>query len=194
MNFSAGHIYHVYNRGNDKQIIFPQERNYIYFLQKVRKYINPHCDILAWALMPNHFHFMIHANERTELPSVKTLSMNALSEGFRLMLSSYSKGVNKQEGRTGNLMTQNTHAKCVFEPECGVNYVGACFTYIHQNPVRAGIVDDMEKWDYSSYKDYAGLRNGGLCNKELAAVFMDKVTLHTDAFMKISEDGLKNIW
>ena len=42
-----------------------------------------------------------------------------------------------------------------------------CFFYIHQNPLNAGLVDKIEDWPYSSFLDYAGLRNGSLCNKEL---------------------------
>src|SRR4051794_32753040 len=100
MDFVAEHIYHIYNRGNNKQTIFFSERNYIYFLQKVRKYIIPHCDIMAYVLMPNHFHFLIHADERTtkqltHLP----ITRNVLSEAIRLLLSAYTKGINKQEER-----------------------------------------------------------------------------------------------
>lgn len=65
MHFNAGEIYHVYNRGNNRQTIFFNDKNYLYFLGKVKKYLYPNCDILAWCLMPNHFHFLIHANERS---------------------------------------------------------------------------------------------------------------------------------
>jgi hypothetical protein len=46
-----------------------------------------------------------------------------------------------------------------------------CFHYIHQNPLVAGMVSKIEDWKYSSFKDYAVLRNGTLCNKELAKKF-----------------------
>jgi putative transposase len=195
MDFVANNVYHIYNRGNNHQTIFLKERNYIYFLEKVRKYISPQCDILAWVLMPNHFHFLIHANEATTQMIGTTIKRSALSEGFRLLLSSYSKGINKQEGFSGNLIKQNTRSKCVYNTvEDTVNYTGTCFTYIHQNPVRAGLVNEMDKWEYSSYKDYARLRNGDLCNLELAARLMDNSILHTKATRIIGEDGLKNIW
>ena len=47
-------------------------------------------------------------------------------------------------------------------------YDKICFHYIHQNPMKANLVKKMEDWDYSSFKDYCGLRNGTLSNKELA--------------------------
>ena len=62
MNFAEGHIYHVYNRGNNSQTLFFNHENYLFFLEKIRKHILPHADILAWCLMPNHFHLMISVN------------------------------------------------------------------------------------------------------------------------------------
>lgn len=195
MDFVANNIYHIYNRGNNHQTIFPQERNYHYFLDKVRKSISPHCDILAWVLMPNHFHFLIHANDTTTEMVGTTVRRSALSEGFRHVLSSYSKGINKQEGYSGNLIKQNTRSKCVYDATDGaINYADTCFTYIHQNPVRAGIVEKIEQWEYSSYKDYAGLRNGTLCNRQLAETLIDSAALHTSANSILGEEKIKNIW
>ncbi len=62
MDFAAGHIYHVFNRGNNSQMVFFNRENYLFFLEKIRKYIMPYADILAWCLMPNHFHLMISVN------------------------------------------------------------------------------------------------------------------------------------
>ena len=59
MNFAEGNIYHVYNRGNNSQTLFFNHENYMFFLEKIRTHIFPHADILAWCLMPNHFHLMI---------------------------------------------------------------------------------------------------------------------------------------
>ncbi|MEO5675152.1 MAG: hypothetical protein ABIQ74_10955 [Chitinophagales bacterium] len=49
MHFEAGKIYHVYNRGNNKQPIFFSEENYLFFLKKVDQYLKPSADIL-WLL------------------------------------------------------------------------------------------------------------------------------------------------
>ena len=48
-----------------------------------------------------------------------------------------------------------------------------CFHYIHQNPLMAKLVSRLEDWDYSSFKDYAGLRDGKLCRKDLANTYCD---------------------
>ncbi len=197
MDFIKENIYHIYNRGNNKQSIFFTEGNYIYFLQKVRKYIIPHCDILAYALMPNHFHFLIHADERTEkqLTDLK-MNRNVLSEGIRLLLSAYTKGINKQQERTGNLIQQNTKSKCVTEVSNmnGQGYATTCFHYIHQNPLMAGFVNKIEDWHYSSYRDYAGLRKGTLCNQQLAKELLGIQIDDVKQKRIFSDESLKNIW
>ena len=43
-------------------------------------------------------------------------------------------------------------------------YLKACFNYIHQNPVKAGLVKNAEDWEFSSFRDYLGFRNGNLVN------------------------------
>jgi putative transposase len=165
-------LYHIYNRGNNKQTIFFKRDNYLYFLNKVKKYISPNCDILAWCLMPNHFHFLIHANTNTlKLVKETPLKINSFTEGLRLLLSSYTQGINVQLDRTGNLFQQKTKSKCVFEGD--ENYGHTTFQYIHQNPFKANLVTKMEDWEFSSFADYAGLRNGTLCNMELAATLLD---------------------
>ena len=65
MNLIPGQFYHVYNRGNNKQLIFFNDNNYLYFLQKIREQLLPVADILAWCLMPNHFHILIQANDES---------------------------------------------------------------------------------------------------------------------------------
>lgn len=132
--------------------------------------------------MPNHFHFLIHANTDTEKIIKETpLKINALTEGIRLLLSSYTQGINKQNNSTGNLFQQKTKFKCVSEGD--INYGYTVFNYTHQNPLRANLVTQLEDWEFSSFADYAGLRNGKLCNIEMATQLFD---LNKDSFLKDS--------
>ena len=84
MEFFENELYHIYNRGNNKQRIFFKPENYLYFLKKVRTYIHPNCDILAYCLMPNHFHFLVNSDKRTiATKPVAGKERNVLSEGIR---------------------------------------------------------------------------------------------------------------
>jgi putative transposase len=74
-----------------------------------------------------------------------------ISNGFRLLQSSYTKGINKQMNRTGNLFHQKTKSRLV----SGIDDAITTFHYIHQNPVVANLVAKSEEWDYSSFPDYA---------------------------------------
>lgn len=64
MYFEKDFLYHVYNRSNDK--VFYTRENYLFFLRKVNALLKPNCEILAWCLMPNQFHFLILATSKSE--------------------------------------------------------------------------------------------------------------------------------
>ena len=72
---------------------------------------------------------------------------------------------------TGSLFQQQTQAKNLADGD--QHYAGICFCYIHQNPLRAGLVSDLTDWQWSSFLDYAGLRVGTLCDQPAAADMLD---------------------
>lgn len=76
MDFTDAHIYHVYNRGNNSQTVFFNRENYLFFLEKLRVHIRPYVDVLAWCLMPNHFHWMIAVN-RVEIEISEPMNLSA---------------------------------------------------------------------------------------------------------------------
>lgn len=195
MQFEASNIYHIYNRGNNKQQIFFSRDNYLYFLNKVHKYIYPCCDILAWCLMTNHFHFLIHANEETVTIIKKTpIKINRLTEGFRLLLSSYAQGINKQQKSTGNLFQQKTKFKNVSSGDGNGGLTA--FNYVHRNPFAAGLVKNLEDWEFSSFVDYAGLRNGKLCNINLAKQLFEitqRDIFISNSYKEIPEEFIQKI-
>ena len=194
MEFYKNELYHIYNRGNRKQIIFFRRENYLYFLEKVKRYLLPHCDLLAYSLMPNHFHFLIYSDQRTiSTKLIGGKEKNLLSEGIKNLLSSYTQGINKQNNSTGSLFQQNTKAKAIVKG--GANYDLTCFHYIHQNPVMAKLVKRMEDWPYSSFSDYCGLRSETFCNKELATRLLDlnMKSFYEDSYKMLGLDEVKNI-
>ena len=194
MQLSEGYIYHIYNRGNNKQPVFFSDENYIYFLKGIRKTVAQCSNILCWCLMPNHFHFLIHANASSVI-QIKDGSFprQQFSQSIKQLLSSYTKAINKQQGFTGSIFQQKTKSVCVIDNY--KFYGGTAFHYIHQNPIKAGLVKKMEDWNYSSFKDYVGLRGGKLCDKQLAfqLLDLDSKTLYQDSYEVINNEVLKKI-
>jgi putative transposase len=164
MNFPEPGLYHVYNRGNNKQPIFFENADYLHFVSLCKKHIAYRCQIIAWCLMPNHFHFMIKVNYES-LEPVKWGGnvMPSISNGFQLLQSNYSKRINHKENRTGSLFQQKTKSK-LLETK---SYALTAFWYLHQNPVKATLAINLLEWEYTSYKEYCGLRSESLSQVDL---------------------------
>jgi len=64
----SGAIYHLFNRGNNKENIFIETKNYYYFLERFKKYILPIADVYSYCLLKNHFHLLLRIKDRPELP------------------------------------------------------------------------------------------------------------------------------
>lgn len=196
MFFEEGHLYHVFNQGNKRQPIFFSRENYLYFLEKVREYIVPHVYVIAWCLMPNHFHLLVYVHDvdfsidSRSWRSNSQLDKRTLNQSIGLALRSYTRAVNNQRVLTGSLFRQKTKAIDLIKPigitpsfyntdsgtlihvdNPGKEYPQLCFNYIHENPVRANLVDSPDEWEFSSALDYAGKRKGTLINSRIAQDF-----------------------
>ncbi len=198
MKFEKGYIYHIYNQGNNREKIFLNKENYLFFLKKIKTYITSYSDILAWCLMPNHFHLMVLVHEVSlpvsrlgvSLRHTESESHRTLNESIGIMLMGYTKAFNKQYNRTGKLFREATKAECINCPN-GITpsfyktvygtkinsqlqgYPQVCFKYIHDNPVNAGLVKKAEDWEFSSSQDYLGIRKGTLLNKKVAKQYIE---------------------
>ncbi|MEG4851052.1 transposase [Microcoleus sp. B5-D4] len=145
--FQAGNYYHVYNRGNNRQLIFFERENYIDFLRQLRNHLIIHgVDIIAYCLMPNHYHLLVY---------LQTDDFSKLMQSFTL---SYAKAINKRYQRVGSLFQGRFQAIHVD----GEDYLLHLTRYIHLNPVCANIVEKAEDWEFSSYQEYIDLRQGSL--------------------------------
>ncbi|WP_346238162.1 transposase [Niabella insulamsoli] len=177
MNFAPGCPYHIYNQGNNREVIFRSNEDFLMFLTLVRKLIKPQCEILAWCLMNHHFHFLIYTTDNG-CGKIKQggIEIDRLTNGIRKLLSGYARIYNKKYLRTGSLFRQKTKAKNLLQELPASNssssrsdYLYNCFTNIHDNPLKAGLVKHPSEWAFSSFRDYAAIRKGSLCNKNLAA-------------------------
>ena len=187
MDLEPGNIYLVYNQGNNRQKIFFRKENYHFFLKKIENHICPLADLLAWCLMPNHFHLIIALSDRLTLSHPVTQDHPVtLNSSIAVMLRSYTRAINIQENRSGSLFKETTKAirmgsieseKLKCENRKKINqetiqnsdeeYLFTCFRYIHQNPVKARLAKNATEWEFSSARDFASLRDGNLINWEL---------------------------
>ncbi len=78
--FVPGTYYHLYNRGNNRQRIFFEAENCLYFLQGIKKYLQPVISLIAYCLMPTHYHLLVRIRDQTQTPEAPI--MRRTSEVF----------------------------------------------------------------------------------------------------------------
>lgn len=165
-------FYHVYNRGVEKRNIFLNRDDYLAFLHLLKTYLLPpqsvgqgealprnrrkkfhdKIDLIAYCLMPNHYHLLLRQ---------KTIS--GLTEFIRSLSTSYSMYFNKKYQRVGSLFQGVFKATDIREE----NYLLWVSRYIHRNP------HNFQTHSYSSYDDYLGKRKTGWLNTNLLLEFFE---------------------
>ncbi|KAA3609628.1 MAG: transposase [Calditrichaeota bacterium] len=158
--FEKGKIYHVFNRGCNRGLIFFSNENYLYLLRKVKStYERYGVGVLAYCLMPNHYHFLL--KQKTDRP---------LSDWIKTLFNGYVQAVNKQQKRTGTLFEGRAQHVLVDNNAYFVHLA----RYIHLNPVKAKLVKNPADWQYSNYLEWIEKRNGTLVNREFIRSYFEK--------------------
>lgn len=139
---SSGSYFHIYNRGVNRNTIFFEEENYRFFIQRMSDYSMPELDIIAYCLMPNHFHLIVHQH-----------TPEAVSHFMGRLCKSYVHAVNKRYNRTGHMF----EGKYKMKEIDSVEYLLHLSRYIHLNPVRAQLVKEAKEWGFSSYHSFEDL-------------------------------------
>ena len=137
-----GAVHHVIVRGLDRQDIFLADTDRADFLARLEAALSDvGCRCYAWALLGNHFHLLIRTGGRP------------LSDLMRKVLSGYAISFNRRHKRHGYLF-QNRYKSILCQEE---EYLLELVRYIHLNPLRAGIVKDMDKLDRYPWSGHAVL-------------------------------------
>jgi REP element-mobilizing transposase RayT len=175
--FVPNTYYHIYNRGNNREKIFFEQANYLYFLRGLKKYIQPIATINTYCLMPTHYHLVlkveevqtpeISPEESQVLDSTKQISgvlsrLTPLSRAMKNFLISYTKGINLRYSRIGTLFQGAFKSKAVET----YSYLMNLCVYIHANPVKDGLVEEIRDWPYSNYLEWIGERSGTLVDRK----------------------------
>ena len=92
--------YHIYNRGNNRERIFFEPDNYLFFLKKIKEYLVPVADVLVYCLMPTHYHIVARVKQTSEILKISEVSempdVSAMVSNAMMKLSvSYTKAINK---------------------------------------------------------------------------------------------------
>lgn len=181
-NFVEDCIYHVYNRTNNKELLFKTDENRLFFLRQYAKYLEPYLDTFCWTLLPNHFHFLIRVKnnediknylktvpiEKLKPPEKKYLENDVTTElliefEWKRFLTSYSMAFNKQHQRNGNLF-HRPFKRVLVNKE---SYFTQTIIYIHANAFKHGVCKDFKKYIWSSWKSITSYGPTKLCRQEV---------------------------
>lgn len=134
---SSSGIYHVISRGNGKQYVFHDDQDFSVFKNYLRSALNVYgLRILSYCLMGNHLHLLVHTEDIGELSGTMHFS-----------LGKYAGYYNAKYERVGSLFASRFKSIPVIAGE----YFFCVVKYIHNNPVKAGLVGGMADYRWSSY-------------------------------------------
>jgi len=151
-DFIEENYYHIYNRGCNRENIFRSDENYLFLILKLKEYsVELNVSVIAYCLMPNHYHFLVKQNGNIK---AGLLPQN--------IFNGYTKAFNKLFGRSGTLFEGPYKSIHVDKTE----YVVHLCRYIHRNPFDAKIVTNIEDWKFSNYLECVGKRKGVIFEQE----------------------------
>lgn len=171
--YGAGGYYHIYNRGVEKRTIFEDESDYKTFIGYLKLYLSPpnlqglalkdesgknippshtprnfntEIELIAYCLMPNHFHFFIRQN-----------TDRGMAEFMQSVVQKYVMYFNKKYKRVGTLF-QGRYKTVHITNDSQFTYITK---YIHRNPINilpsGPGPEGLREYKYSSYGNYLGL-------------------------------------
>ena len=175
--FVKGQHFHIYNRSVANLMLFKNDDDYLYFLNKIKpNIIKYQASVFAYCLMPNHFHFLLRQNGDKPVYQI-----------FNDLNNSYVQYFNKKYSRRGHVYQGSLQHKKVRKER----YLIALCQYIHYKPKEAGLVNNISEWKYSNYLEWIGQRKESLFNDELLKTFFVGCELYRQR-IKEYEIFLKN--
>ncbi len=141
--FFDGAVYHVYNRLARGERVFTSDDMASEFAELVREVTTRDgVRVFAWAVLPNHYHLALQAGPVPLARTMKTLHWRT------------TRRVNWEMKVFGPLWQGRYRAKLVEDQQ----YLDRLLSYIHLNPVVAGLAEDPAKYRWSGHRDILGLR------------------------------------
>ena len=151
-------IYHVLNRGNNRQVIFAEESDYLHYLNILKKYKEKfNFKLFAYCLMTNHIHLLI-----------KTPANGTISEIMKAITIAHTRHYHHKYNASGHIWQGRFKSPVVSCDE----YLLTLMRYIEQNPVRAGIASQPKEYPFSSYCANIRIEEDALVDKEDNPVYL----------------------
>jgi len=176
--FSNSGYYHIMLRGNERKNIFHDDQDKRHFLGVLNsKKENSSYYLHAFCLMNNHVHLML-SKGKEEIPVI-----------MKRINVSYVYYFNNKYNRVGHLY-QDRYKSEIVEDD---TYALCLARYIHQNPVKAGLVKDLDSYYWSSYNSYVNDKNEWtqlIDKKTILGLFSENRSTALKEFVRfMSEDG-----
>ncbi|WP_129598518.1 transposase [Anaerophilus nitritogenes] len=165
-------IYHIMLRGINKQNIFEDDEDRQKFIEVINRYkIVSEYEVYGYCLMDNHVHLLM--KEFTE----------SISTAIKRISSSYVYWYNDKYDRCGHLFQERFKSENVESDE----YFLMVLRYIHQNPLKAGIVKNLDEYKWSSYLEYS--KHKSTINKDFTLkMYSEDRKKAVELFMKYTKE------
>ena len=169
-----GAFYHIIVRGNQRQDIFLDETNRHQYLELLHRYRNKCGFILyAYVLMSNHVHLLI------ETPN------DPISRIMQMINFTYTQFFNRKYGKVGHLF-QGRYKSYLCDKD---SYLLNLVRYIHNNPVRAGLVKDAGAYEWSSHGDYLQRTKGLVDTDKVLRLFSERPDIARQKYVEFMTAG-----
>lgn len=140
-----GLIYHIINRGNGHQQVFHTDGDYRVFAELMAEACERYpVKVLAWCIMPNHFHLLVSPERADDL-----------SRWMQWFMTSHVRRYHRCYNSNGHVW-QGRYKSFIVQED---RHLLTVMRYIEGNPVRAHIVPSAKDWSWSSHRNRAGLNN-----------------------------------
>ena len=163
-----GKYFHVMVQGIAQENIFPDDDSKGYYLACIKKAKEKHCaKILAFCVMSNHSHLLMSVN-----------GIDNVTEFMSFVNTLYARYYNNENNRIGYVFRDRFKSELIDKEK----YLLNCLAYIHNNPVKAGMIKRAEDYKYSSYINY--LTKRGIVDFAEAKKYYDITPANIKAIMK----------
>lgn len=178
--FVVGGAYHVYCRTSRGERPFAEDAAAAMFVAALERVKSEHgLTILAWCLMPNHYHLVVRSGE---LP---------LWRSMRLVQGRFAKALNKRQRVLGPLWQGRYKSRLIEDAA----YLTKAIAYVHLNPVASGMVDDPASHRWSGHRQVIGRARTGLVDvDETLLVFGEQRAAVRRAYLAVLGKGRQEAW